>query len=225
MNKQSFHTLLWVIIINIAFAVVEADIVMYLRFLYYPSGFTFPMPAPTEGYMTMAGTEMLRETATIVMLVSIGILAGKKRWEKFAYFMISFGVWDIMFYVWLAVQINWPVTILDWDILFLIPLPWLAPVLAPVVVSATLIFAGLVIIHLNDKNLRFKVPMITWLLCIIGSIIVLITFMIDTQATLYQAVPQPFGYVYFFIGIGLYFIALRFAYKESILKGAEVKSN
>ena len=49
-----------------------------------------------------------REFSTIVMLVVIGYLSGKTRIERFFYFIFCFGIWDIFYYVWLKVFLNWP---------------------------------------------------------------------------------------------------------------------
>ena len=150
------------------------------------------------------------------MLIAIGMLAGRNRWEKFGAFMISFGVWDIIFYVWLKIIIDWPATILTWDLLFLIPVPWLAPVLAPVLISTLLIIAGIMTFHITDKNCKFTPNLTVYLLVFLGCTIDLITFMIDTPATLHNQPPQPFLYGYFFIGIALIIGALFAVYNNSL---------
>ena len=97
-KKESFNKIKWVFILNIAFAIVEACVVVYLRRIYYPAGFNFPLIPITDKMLIL---ELFREASTLVMLVCIGILCGKYAWEKFAFFIISFGVWDIFFYLWL----------------------------------------------------------------------------------------------------------------------------
>ena len=80
--------------------------------------------------------ELGREVATIAMLAAFGLVMGRNFNERMAAFAIAFGLWDISFYAFLKMMIHWPESLNTWDILFLIPLPWIGPVLAPVLVSA-----------------------------------------------------------------------------------------
>jgi len=81
-----------------------------------------------SAYVTM---ETWREAATLVMLASVGWLAGRKRLDRWAYGWFAFGMWNIGYYVWLKVLLDWPVSLLSLDTLFLIPLTWWGPVLVP----------------------------------------------------------------------------------------------
>jgi len=144
-------------VFSISMALVEAGIVIYLRALYYPEGFSFPLKIITTRHLIF---ELARETATILMLISVSALIGKSFWEKFAYFLILFGFWDIFYYIWLKIAIGWPLSLLDWDILFLIPLPWIGPVIAPVTIAIMMILAGLFILFLFKKGYDFVLEMI-----------------------------------------------------------------
>lgn len=108
--------ILSIIVFSISMALVEAGVVIYLRALYYPDGFAFPLEIITKRHFIV---EIGREAATILMIISVAALTGKRFWEKFAYFLICFGFWDIFYYIWLKVAIGWPSSLLDWDILFL----------------------------------------------------------------------------------------------------------
>ena len=125
---KTSRTILLVSVFAVAFALVESSVVVYLRLLYYPEGFAFPLK---PALMSHVAVEVSREVATIVMLAVVGLIAGRSRWQRFSYFMIAFGVWDIFYYVWLKIMLNWPASLLDWDVLFLIPVPWIGPVVAP----------------------------------------------------------------------------------------------
>ena len=87
--------------------------------------------------------EIGREAATIVMLAAIALAVADNAGQWAAAFAIAFGTWDIAFYAFLKLLLDWPASLLTWDILFLIPIPWVGPVLAPVIVSASMIAAGL----------------------------------------------------------------------------------
>ena len=84
---------------------------------------------------TWLAIEIGREAATLIMLLGVAMLAGADRWERFLAFCLSFGVWDIFYYAWLWIFVRWPASLFTWDLLFLIPVPWIGPVLAPVLVS------------------------------------------------------------------------------------------
>lgn len=174
--KTHIRTIAWVIIFSVAMGLLEAAVVIYLRKLLYSNGFSFPLVAMDA---QLAVTEVWREAATIVMLAGIGILAGATRLSRFAYFLISFGIWDIFYYVFLKVFLDWPETILDWDILFLIPVPWVGPVLAPCLVAAAMIGFGLVIIRYEDKTGQRQVKTKEILLMLAGVVVILFSFMWD----------------------------------------------
>jgi len=127
--------LTWLTTYAVAMAYVESAAVVYLRGIYYPHGFEFPL---TPMSPSMAAIEIGREAAPIVMLLGVAALAGEDRWERFLAFCFSFGVWDLFYYGWLWTFIRWPPSLFTWDVLFLIPVPWAGPVLAPVLISVAL---------------------------------------------------------------------------------------
>jgi hypothetical protein len=157
-------------IFAIAMAFLEAVIVIYLRILYYPAGFVFPLNPFVDS--SILQIEWLREFFTIVMLASVAIIAGKNFHQRFAYFLYSFAIWDIFYYVWLKLTLNWPASFLTWDLLFLIPIPWDGPVLAPLIVSFTMIIVAFSLLHFPEKSMELR----EWLLMILGAFMILITF-------------------------------------------------
>lgn len=171
MMNTSGKTFGVVCLFSIAMAALESAVVVYLRALYYPDGFSVAFKIIDESIVRV---ELLRELATLVMLVTLGYLAGKNFKERMAYFLLSFAVWDIFYYAWLKVLISWPSSLLEWDILFLIPFTWLGPVLAPVICSITMIALALVLL----RSTRPIIPTV-WSLLIGGSILVLYTFTED----------------------------------------------
>ena len=128
-------------IFGIAFGFLEAIVVVYLREIYYPNGFSFPLTLLDP---QMLKVEIVREFCTIIMLASVGWILGKTSGEKFSFFIFVFGVWDIFYYVALKIFLDWPETILEWDVLFLIPITWIGPVLAPVICSIGMILIALI---------------------------------------------------------------------------------
>ena len=123
-------------IFAIAMGFLETAVVIYMRDLLYPDGFSFPLvPIPAD----LALTEILREAATLIMLLTIAILNAKTFSERFAWFIYAFAIWDIFYYIFLKIMILWPESLMTWDILFLIPTTWTGPVISPVIVSFSMI--------------------------------------------------------------------------------------
>lgn len=168
---------------SIAMAFSEAAVVVYLRQLYYPSGFVFPL---TTVVLKNLWIEYLREIATIAMLASIAILSGKNRIERIAAFLFSFGVWDIFYYLWLKVLIDWPTSLFAWDVLFLIPVVWVAPVLAPIICAVMMIVMALFLLKVQQKNKIIAFRKTEILLWISGCSVILFTFMIDSMKLLWK---------------------------------------
>ncbi len=200
-----------VIAFGIAFAFVESSVVVYLRALYYPEGFSFPLKAMPSPHVYV---ELSRELATIVMLLAVGWMTGKTRWTRFSYFMIAFGVWDIFYYIWLRVLLDWPASLLDWDILFLIPVPWIGPVIAPCLISLLMIVSGVLILR-KEENFPFHPPVVAWVAGGLGTLAMLYSFTRDTNATLKLQLPQTYRYEYLIAGIILCTWALLRSLKET----------
>lgn len=180
-NNNMKAKLINLTIFSIAMAMLESAVVIYLRALYYPTGFKFPVE--TLG-STILITELFRELATLIMLGSIGYMNGETKTERITAFLFSFGIWDIFYYVFLKVFLNWPASILDWDLLFLLPVPWIGPVLAPCLVSATFIGLHLLVLHKKKQGLAIGLHRTFWALSLLGFAVMLYTFMADSTAIL-----------------------------------------
>ena len=169
-------TLIWLTIFSIAMGYMESAIVIYLRELYYPDGFKFPL-IPLDA--SIGFVEIFREAATIIMLVGIGILTGKTAAQKFANFIYCFAIWDICYYFFLWVFLGWPQSLFTWDILFLIPVPWVGPVITPCIVSATMILLAVSIIYFQNLGINTKLKVKEWNLLIGGSFVIILSFIWD----------------------------------------------
>src|SRR3954466_7524604 len=150
MSPAARRTMLWVSAYAIAMGVLEAAVVIYLRKLYFPGGFRFPMNMIGGDIVVV---ELWRELATVVMLASIGALAGRTRSERFALFIYAFGLWDLVYYGFLKLTLGWPESVFTWDILFLLPIPWFGPVLAPCLVALTMCGIALTTVGYADRGL------------------------------------------------------------------------
>ena len=145
-TKSPWPRLVAVAIWAVAFALVEAMVVVYLRKLfglqsapdYKPGNYHFP-----HSYL---GHEQAREAATMIMLFAVGYLAGRTWWQRLAYWLFAFGVWDIFYYVWLYVYLRWPSGLGSRDLLFLMPKEWWAPVWEPLLGSCAFIAVAVLIL-------------------------------------------------------------------------------
>ncbi len=200
-------------IFAIAMAYFEAAVVVYLRRIFYPGGFSFPLvPIDTD----MIAVEIFREFATMIMLATVAILTARRFWKRFAAFMYVFGIWDIFYYVWLKAILDWPASLLDWDILFLIPIPWIGPVIAPCLISILMITVGYYILRLYDRGIEFRVAPLSWLCGILGTAVILFSFMWDFDATLRQQMPQDYMYSLLATGLIIYVIGFVISCRRSV---------
>lgn len=169
-----------IIIFSIAFGYIEAAVVVYLRQIFHPDGFTFPLAVfgIESHWRRFLLTEIGREAATIVLIFTGAWLFGRNRQQRFAYFLIIFAVWDIFYYIWLKVLLNWPASIMDWDILFLIPVTWASPVLYPILISVTLIVFAVIILYRSCCNRPIKPTLLDWLAFCLAGLVVVVSFCI-----------------------------------------------
>lgn len=179
------HTLIWITIFALAMGIFEGSVVVYLRALYYPNGFEFPLQVMENQIII---TELIREFASLFMLLSVGILAGKTIAQRFGWFLYSFAVWDIIYYGFLYLILGWPESFLTWDILFLLPVTWTGPVIAPILISCLMILLGL-LLNQFDVKIRKK----DWFILICGSFVVFLSFIWDYCRFLIKNITRDFS--------------------------------
>jgi hypothetical protein len=181
-QKQLLKRIILVALLAAAFGYIEAAVVVYLREIFYPDGFDFPLAQFGVNigplWRRLLLTEMAREAATLVVILTGCWIAGRNKHQRFAYFMAIFAVWDISFYIWLKILVNWPASLTDWDILFLIPATWASPVLAPVLVSLALLVFALTVLYRSVSGPVIKVTRIEWLGFIAAGVIIVASFLI-----------------------------------------------
>ena len=185
----------WVACYSVAMAAVESAVVVYLRALH--SG---DAPVSVLQYALpprLLLIEVGREVATLIMILAVAALAARTAREAFLYFALSFGVWDIFYYIWLWVFIGWPPSLFTWDILFLIPVPWLGPVIAPVIVSLCLVAGSLWLL----ARPAFPPPRLAWAIASLGALLVVLSFTVDYRYALVAVDPPRFRWELFGAGM------------------------
>ena len=186
-----------------AMAYLESAVVVYLqRALSMTPATLFPLrdQAALGG---LGSIEIGREVATIVMLAAIGWLAGLNSIERLAWTAIAFGIWDIGYYFWLWVFIGWPTNLGTTDLLFLLPVPWVAPVAAPIVVSLALIGFGLVAAIRLNRGEHVILKLKDWIILTAGGLIVVLSFTLDARHVLDGEMPRSFNWPIFLIGMAV----------------------
>jgi hypothetical protein len=196
---------------GISFGYVEAAVVIYLRALYEPlrprltpgraPRDLFPlvdrekMVAAAPETALLLNVEVIREAATIVMLAAAAMLVTAEQSLWLPALSIAFGVWDLSFYLFLKLWIDWPASLLTWDILFLLPVPWVGPVLAPVIVSFTIIGCGVAALcRPIDIGWRY------WIGLVLGGALVVLSFTWDFRYVLAGNIPHRFAWWLFGVG-------------------------
>ena len=210
MKLNQNQSLRWLIVAIFASAMawVESAVVFYLRTMIDRLEPYQANPLPVIG--GFASVELPREFATLVMLFTVGALAGRTWRARWGYALIAFGVWDIFYYVFLKLMYGWPHSLLDWDVLFLLPLPWWGPVLAPVLIAALMILWGTLAIQFEHSPTLRLSNCRMWILNFAGVMLALYVFMADTIAASAHGLeasrtvlPEKFNWPLFLVALVL----------------------
>lgn len=203
-KRFDFRTLtLTVAAYAFAMAYLESAVVVYLQRALSITPLTlFPLRDQT----TLGGLgsiEVGREVATIVMLATVGWMAGRTSLERLAWTSVAFGIWDIGYYFWLWVFIGWPTSLGTIDLLFLLPVPWVAPVIAPILVSIALIAFGFIVARRATLGESLILKPTHWLLLIAGGLVVILSFTLDSGHIRAGGMPTSFAWPVFIVGMGI----------------------
>lgn len=201
---------------GVSFAFVEAAVVVYLRALYEPVRQQFhPGIAPGDLFplirldqLASAGTdttqhlriELIREAATLVMLAAVGLAVARNVRQGIAAFLVAFGIWDIAFYGFLKLLIDWPESLMTWDLLFLLPVPWVGPVIAPMAVAASMIVTGGLLLAREHAGRPLRLSAADWIAVTAGGLIVMVAFCWDYRNVMDGRPPNAFHWPLFIVG-------------------------
>jgi hypothetical protein len=149
---------LWLLLLGLAVGWFEAAVVVYLRALYYPEGFHFPIRIVWDAVVRV---EIVREAASLLL--------------------------------------DWPVSLSDWDVLFLIPLPWVGPVWAPCLVSLALVGVGSYLFLTAERGRAYRAG--DWAVTVASGLLVIASFLGEWRAVIEGRVPRDFPAGLFFAGL------------------------
>jgi hypothetical protein len=211
--KEKFRWFL-VVLFSIAMAWMESAVVLYLRVLVNRIEPYQADPLPQS--VGLGQAELVREAATIFMLLAVGWLAGRTVRSRLAYFTIAFGVWDIFYYIFLIPLTGWPKSLLDWDILFLLPMPWWGPVIAPVSIALLMVIGGTLVSQFDEPSRPLWPDGRALAVGLVGAGLALYAFMADAirvsgqgLAAIRHVLPTTFNWPLF--GLALALMALPVA--------------
>jgi hypothetical protein len=199
-----------VVLYALAMAWVESAVVFYMRSMIDRLVPYQANPLPIAGGFGFA--ETMREAATLVMLLTVGALAGRTWRSRLGYTLLAFGIWDIAYYLWLVPLTNWPTSFGDWDILFLIPLPWWGPVWAPMSIAALMIAFGATVARHDSPERPLWPGLASTRAAVLGGLLALYVFMADTLrlvlsggglTQLRDLLPQWFNWPLFIAALAL----------------------
>jgi hypothetical protein len=199
---------LTVVVFAIAMAWMEAATVYYLRTMTDRIEPYQANPLPIHG--VLGQVELVREAATLLMLLTVGMLAARTWHRRLGYAAIAFGVWDIFYYVFLRIVCDWPGSLFDWDILFLLPLPWWGPVLAPVSIAILMIVWGTSATQFTSRHLATWLTPTSWGASSLGIGLALYVFMADALRVAHlgpdavrSVLPAAFNWPLFCVAVTL----------------------
>jgi hypothetical protein len=213
-NSAFGRELLWLAVFGVAFGYLESAVVVYLRTIAYAGGFSFPLePIPP----LILGTEMGREAATLAMLAAAALAPGGRALLKLARFLFCFGLWDIFYYVGLKTLLGWPPSLFTWDVLFLIPVPWSAPVFAPASVAVFFVAVGAYGIV---KRGAVRTRLWQWGVGAAGGLLIFFTFLWNVGPCVRNTAPASYPWILY----GLGFAALVAAFAGAALRPGSINS-
>jgi hypothetical protein len=198
--SEAARRTVWLTAFGAAMGLLEAAVVVYLRELYYPQGFRFPIVLMP---VRIAAVELTREAMTLVMLAAVSVIAERRPIDRFFVFAYLFGVWDLAYYAGLKIVLGWPESIWTWDILFLIPVPWLAPVFYPALISVLLITGYFAHRDLGRRSATLAPTRRGWCVSIAGAAVFVTAFCWRFRDVGSGREPVSFPAALFWIGVAL----------------------
>ena len=192
-----------VVAFAVAMAYLEAAVVMDLQIAIGAGvGAIFPL-RPELTADSLAVIEGGREAATLVMIGTVGLLVGRTGLERLAWSAVVFGTWDIGYYAWLHAFSGWPPSLGTFDLLFLLPVPWVGPVWSPVAVSVALVGAGLAATAALRSGRQLRIGPRQWLAGLGGGFLVILSYTLDSSRLIGGGLPGPYPWPIFGAGMVL----------------------
>jgi hypothetical protein len=216
MNDRAQGTFWTTAVVVLAFGVamgyLEAAVVVYLRAALGLGPAGVALTHDPAAFGSYGAIEVARELATLVMIAAVGWLAGRGGVERLAWAAVAFGTWDIIYYLGLRLVADWPPSLHAWDILFIVPAPWVGPVWAPIVVSAALVGFGLATARHVRSGRPIRVGRVRAIAATVGAGLIIGSFLVDGDRVRAGEVPTWSGAPLFGVGMLLGIVAAATAW-------------
>jgi hypothetical protein len=201
----------FLVVFAAAMAFVEAAVVIYLRAL-IGGGPLFPMKDLPPSLLAV---EVAREGATLVMLLCAASLAVRGGARRLGAFLLAFAAWDVFYYLWLYVAAGWPAGLTDWDIFFLIPLPWVGPVWSVLLICVGMLAFSVLFLRASE-DAPFAPGVSGWATGVAGAAVVVATYILEWRKIGYgRGIPSVFSLPPFLLGILLLAASGWITYRKS----------
>lgn len=204
---------------GVAFGFVEAAVVADLRAVYEPihrrlhpdaaPDALFPiltldqLRSAGEVPTRLLGIELAREAATLAMLAAVALAVARRPATWLAAFVLAFGVWDLAFYGSLKLLLDWPGSWRGWDLLFLLPVPWSGPVVAPMGVAAAMVACGAASLVREASGRPMRHASGDWAAVGLGGMVLVVAFCWDWRNVAAGGMPGPFRWDLYGVGLAL----------------------
>jgi hypothetical protein len=203
---------------GIVFAYVEAAAVVYIRATYNPvHQRVFPDSAPDDLFplhtveqWSREGPpdvtplmEIGRELGTVLLVALVALATSRDGRQWMASFMLAFGVWDIFYYLWLRALMGWPRSLLDWDLIFAAPLPWVGPVWAPLLVAVVMVATAGVFFWREAVGRPMRPRLGHWVTVLSGAVVIMTSFWWDARHLMANGLPVWFNWPLLHLGLGI----------------------
>ena len=202
--RQSAYVSLW--ILALAFGWIEASVVVYLREIYLREASLQGAASYTSFQLSLVSlpghlvaVEMVREACTLLVLGATAWLTGRRYADRVGAFLLTFGIWDLTYYLDLRLVLGWPDSLSTWDILFLIPLPWVAPVWAPATIAVVFVVTGSYLFWTSERQRVYRPADLAILAASV--VLTIAAFLTEWRAVADHRVPEQFPVWLYWAGV------------------------
>ncbi len=229
-SPSLWRPLVVLVLFGIAFGYAEAAAVVYIRATYdavhlrvFPErapGELFPLATVEQWSREAPSTvtplmEVGREFSTVLLVALVAVMASRDVRQWTASFMLAFGIWDIAYYLWLTILLGWPRSLLDWDLIFAAPLPWIGPVWAPLLVAAVMVTTGAVFFWREATGRPLQPRAVHWFAVLLAAVIIMIAFWWDARSLMSNGLPEWFNWPLLLLGLTIGIAAFLHALSTS----------
>jgi hypothetical protein len=202
--RTTTYVAIW--LLALAFGVIEGAVAVYLREIYVRDaslGVSSRIPDLAITLVSLperlVSLEIVREACTMILLAATAWLSGRRLADRIGVFLLAFGIWDLVYYVVLRVFLGWPSRVNTWDVLFLIPVPWVAPMWTPALIAVLFVVAGSYLFWTGERPRRYGWGDAAALLG--GALLTTASFLVESDSAVVHRIPDRFPLWLYWSGV------------------------